>query len=59
MNQNYDPTEYMKKLRRHKVYKNGRIQLWASLCNMEPGLRYWWVPVLGFVVGFVIYKLLA
>jgi hypothetical protein len=59
VNKDYDPSEYMKKLRSHKVYRNGRIQLWASLKNMIPSLEYWWIPVLGFGIGFVAYKLLA
>ena len=53
MNQDYDPAEYMRRLRKHKVDKDGRIQLWASLNNMIPELQYWWIPALGFGVGFV------
>jgi len=34
VHQDYDPTEYMRKLRSYKVYRNGRIQLWASIWNM-------------------------
>lgn len=59
MNQDYDPTEYMRKLRRHKVYRNGRIQLWASLRNMMPGLDWVIWPMVGFVVGFIVYKLVT
>ena len=59
MNKDYDPSEYMKKLRSHKVYRGGRLQLWASLRNMVGPVPWIFWPILGFILGVVVYYIFA